>query len=192
MMRTAGLAVVVLALAACSPPVQESKTAEIPVAAATPLAGCNAETSRDWSAVGSQYYVIEAEAHGETCSQAVATIRIKAREGAVLFTREYPTSQVPLAFNPNSDQTGLRTELEGWIENTAEPATADTLPAWPSGAARPPGFEPAVPRNRYEAARGAQGPLFCFPDGGESNGCVAMAGDTATFLGSLTPERLDR
>jgi hypothetical protein len=46
-----------------------------------------------------------------------------------------------------------------------------------------------VTRNQYEGARGAQGPLFCFPDGGESNACVAMAGDRATFLGSLRPEQ---
>jgi len=187
MMRHAGLAFVALALAACSPP-EPTKTAEIPAGPA-PVPGCNAETSRDWSAVGSQYYVIEAEAHGETCREAVATIRISGREGGVLFTRDYPIQQVPLAFNPNSDQTGLRADLEAWTQNTAEPATADTLPAWPAGAARPPGFEPAVPRNRYEAARGAQGPVLCYPDGGESNACVAMAGDTATFLGSLTPER---
>jgi len=178
-----------MALAACSPPAPATKTAEIPASSTAQQDGCNAETSRDWSAVGSQYYVIEAQAHGATCVEAVATITIKAREGTVLFTRDYPTSQVPLAFNPNDDQTGLRTDLEGWIANTAEPATADTLPAWPAGAARPPGFEPAVPRNRYEAARGAQGPLFCFPDGGESNACVAMAGDSAVLLGSLTPER---
>lgn len=189
MMRSAGLAVIAMALAACSPPAPATKTAEIPASSTAQQDGCNAETSRDWSAVGSQYYVIEAQAHGATCAEAVATITIKAREGAVLFTRDYPTAQVPLAFNPNGDQTGLRTDLEGWIANTAEPATADTLPAWPAGAARPPGFEPAVPRNRYEAARGAQGPLFCFPDGGESNACVAMAGDSAVLLGSLTPER---
>ena len=30
---------------------------------------------------------------------------------------------------------------------------------------------------------------FCYPDGGESNACVALAGDRATLLGSLTPER---
>lgn len=189
MMRNAGLALAAFALAACSPPAPETKTAEIPATPTAPQSGCNAETSRDWSAVGSQYYVIEAEAHGETCRDAVATLRITSRDGAVLFSRDYPTSQVPLAFNPNSDQTGLRTELDGWIVNTAEPATADTLPAWPNGVGRPPGFEPAVPRNRYEAARGAQGPLFCFPDGGESNACIALAGDSATFLGSLTPER---
>jgi hypothetical protein len=95
---------------------------------------------------------------------------------------------VPLAFNPNNDQTGLRSDLEGWTQNTAQSATADTLPPWPSGARNPPGFQPAVTRGQYELARGNQGPLFCFPDGAESNACVAMAGATATLLGSWTPE----
>lgn len=182
----------VAALAACSPPQQEAKQdAPIPPSAQAqaPAAGCSAQASRDWSAVGSQYYVIEAEASGETCRDAVATIRIESREGQVLFTREYPVSQVSLAFNPNGDQAALRNDLEAWLQNLAETETADWLPAWPLRAARPPFFQPAVTRGQYEAARGAQGPLFCFADGGESNGCVAMAGDRATFLGSRTPER---
>jgi hypothetical protein len=187
------LAMVALALAACSPaPQDEAKIEDIPPA--TPpgaAAGCFAEAARDWSAVGSQYYVVEAEARGATCRDAVATVRIHSRDGVKLFEQSYPTAQVTLAFAPMSDQSGLRNELEEWIVNTADPATANTLPAWPSGAQRPPGFQPApgVTRNTYESARGAQGPLFCYPDGGESNACVAMAGDRATLLGSLTPER---
>lgn len=189
-MKRAAITLVLVALAACSPP-QEAKsdnaTAEVPPAAVR--AGCFAEFSRDWSAVGSQYYVIEAEAEGAHCRDATATIRITSRDGVELFERSYPTAQVPLAFNPNSNQTALRAELERWTANTAEPATADTLPAWPARATRPPGFQPEVTRGVYEAARGAQGPVFCYPDGGESNACVALAGDRATLLGSLTPER---
>ena len=190
-MKHAGLAFVAVLLTACSPPAQQKNeagatTASIP---APITAGCSAQTSHDWSAVGSQYYIIEAEAEGATCGEAIATMRIESRDGAVLFTRDYPIREVPLAFNPNGNQTTLRSDIESWAQNTAEPPTADTLPAWPAGAQRPPGFEPAVARNRYEAARGAQGPLFCYPDGAESNACIAMAGDTATYLGSLTPER---
>jgi hypothetical protein len=195
-MKRATLTISLLVLAAaCSPPQQDEAKVE-DVASTAPAGaeavGCFAEASRDWSAVGSQYYVIEAEARGATCREANATVRISSQQGAVLFEHSYPTAQVTLAFAPNSDQTALRNELEEWITNTADPATADTLPAWPSGAARPPRFQPAqgVTRGTYEGARGAQGPLFCFPDGGESNACVAMAGDRATLLGSLTPERL--
>lgn len=174
-------------MCACAQPESQARntTADIPQ-----TIGCNAQASRDWSAVGSQYYVIEAEAHGPNCADAVATMRIKSRDGAVLFERDYPTAHVPLAFNPNNTQTGLRAELDAWIQNTAIEERASTLPAWPAGASAPPNFQPAVGRGRYEGARGAQGPLFCFPDGAESNACIAMAGDNATLLGSLTPERL--
>lgn len=176
-----------LALAACSPPAQQEETATTPIAPAP--SGCVAQASQDWSAVGSAYYLIEAEASGLSCAEATATMRIKSRDGAVLFERAYPVRDVSLAFRPNGDQSQLRSDLEGWIQNVAETPTADWLPAWPRGAARPPFFEPAVDRNRYESARGAQGPLFCYPDGGESNACVALDGDSATLLGSRTPER---
>lgn len=189
-MKRATIALAVLALAACSPPQQQKEDgARVDVPAAPARVGCFAEYSRDWSAVGSQYYVIEAEAEGPTCAEATATIRITSRDGATLYEHAYRTAEVPLAFNPNSNQTALREELEGWTQNTAEPPTANILPAWPAGAVRPPHFQAAVGRSQYEAARGAQGPLFCYPDGAESNACVAMNGERATLLGSLTPER---
>jgi hypothetical protein len=152
--------------------------------------GCNASASHDWSAVGSQYYMIEAEAHGPTCREAVATMRIKAHDGqTILFERSYPVAEVPLAFNPTSDQTGFRSDLEEWTTNVADTPTANWLPAWPSGADHPPFFRPSVSRAQYESFRGMQGPIFCYPDGAESNACVAMNGDHATLLGSRTPER---
>lgn len=186
-MRRASVILCALALAACQPAAEEPGKAQANIPA--PSAGCNVQASRDWSAVGSQYYVLEAEAQGETCRDAVVVLRIESRDGQALFTREYRASEVSLAFNPNNDATGMRSELEAWIVNTSETQRASELPAWPARAARPPFFQPAVTRGQYEAARGAQGPLFCYPDGGESNGCVALAGTNVTFLGSLTPER---
>jgi len=188
-MKRAAVIVCALALAACQPPAPrgaEKQSAQIPAPVA---GGCDMQASRDWSAVGSQYYVIEAESRGETCRTATVTIRIESQQGQTLFTRDYEAAQVPLAFNPNSDTTGMRVELEAWITNTSETQRASELPAWPARAERPPHFQPAVTRGQYEAARGAQGPLFCYPDGAESNACVALAGASATLLGSLTPER---
>ncbi|MEZ5959547.1 MAG: hypothetical protein R3C30_03860 [Hyphomonadaceae bacterium] len=189
-MKQVGVSLLALGLIACTPPAPEAPTttAEVPVAGEV-RAGCDANASRDWSAVGSQYYIVEAEAHGATCGEAVATIRIKSTEGQVLFTHDYPVSAVPLAFRPNNDQTGLRDEIESWTQNLSETGSAGELPAWPAGAQAPPGFQPAVARNVYENARGNQSALFCYPDGGESNACVAVAGTTATLLGSKTPER---
>ncbi len=184
-MRRVSAALAFAILAACAPPRQQAAS-EPPPPPARAYAGCTGQASHDWSAVGSQYYVIEAEAAGETCADATATMRIETRDGVVLFERAYAIGDVPLAFNPANDQTGLRAELDGWAQNAAEIPTADTLPPWPAGAAHPSNFQPAAPRSRYEAARGAQGPLFCFPDGASSNACVAMAGDQATYLGSLS------
>lgn len=188
-MMRAGAGLLALALISCSPPEQPAK-ADIPppVPAAVQQAGCRATTSHDWSAVGGQYYVVEAELGGETCADATATIRIKATTGEVLFQHAYPVAQVSLAFAPNSDQTARRNELEEWAQNAADTPTANALPAWPSGAARPPNFRPVVNRGTYEGARGTEGPIFCFPDGGESNACVFMNGPHATLLGSWTPE----
>ena len=187
-MRRWVLALAVLGVAACTraapAPSAPSNQTRIPVAT-----GCNAQTSHDWSAVGGQYYMIEAEAHGPTCREAVATIRIKARDGSLLFEHTYPIAEVPLAFNPNGDQTGLRSDLEEWAQNAADTPTANTLPDWSAGSDHPPFFRPVVPRAVYESARGMEGPLFCYPDGAESNACVAMNGDHATLLGSRTPER---
>ncbi|MGE0830921.1 MAG: hypothetical protein AB7O04_16430 [Hyphomonadaceae bacterium] len=190
-MKRLSLGLLALGLVACSPPAETpaTTTAEIPTTSAGARAGCDATASRDWSAVGSQYYVIEAEAHGATCAEAVATIRIETTEGQTIYTHDYPTRDVTLAFNPNGDQTGLRTEIDAWTQNTSETGSAAELPAWPAGAQKPPGFQPIVARNVYENARGNQSALFCYPDGGESNACVAVAGASATLLGSLTPER---
>lgn len=189
MMKRALVVSIAALLVGCTPPASEAppQTAEIPPP--NLASGCNAQASRDMSVVGSQYYLIEAETVGETCAEANATMRIRSRDGVELFSRSYQVNQVSLAFNPNGDRVSIRSDLEAWTENTAESGRTDELPPWPAGAQRPPGFEPAVTRNQYEAARGAQGALFCFPDGGESNACVALAGDTATLLGSLTPER---
>lgn len=178
-----------LALTACGNDEPAPTIAEAAPAPAPALISCTAQASRDWSAVGSQYYVIEAEARGGTCAQARASLRIKTLDGTVLFERGYDVADVPLAFNPNNNQTGLRADLDAWTQNTAETGSAGALPPWPAGAARPPHFAPAVTRAVYENARGNQGPLFCFPDGAESNACVAIAGARATLLGSLTPER---
>lgn len=179
------------ALAACSPPAPApappATTAEIP-AAGIAQPGCSTEASRDWSAAGGQYFIVEADAYGDSCANATVTIRFRSRGGAILYERAYRLADIPLAFNPNADRATLRADLEAWIANTAGAPTADWLPPWTRGAERPPGFQPATTRNFYEAARGAQGPLFCYPDGGESNACLALAGERVTLLGSLTPE----
>jgi hypothetical protein len=169
-----------LSLAACSQAsVPDSEAVALPLETR-----CAGEASHDWSAVGSQYYMIEAELSGEPCETADATIRIVTPEGRVLFEQAYPLSRLQPAFNVY-DSAALTSDLELWAANGAEVETVDWLPPWPASAPAPPNFEPAVGRNIYESARGAQGPLFCFADSAESQACIALAGDRATLLGSL-------
>lgn len=183
-MKSTALAAVLasafLTLAACG----AANTGESEAVALPLETRCAGEVSHDWSAVGSQYYMIEAELSGEACEVAEATIRIVSPEGSVLFQETYPLSRLQPAFNVY-DTAALTSDLESWAANSAEVETVDWLPPWPAGTPAPPDFEPAVGRGVYESARGAQGPLFCFADGADSQACVALAGDRVTFLGSL-------
>jgi hypothetical protein len=192
-MKRIGLSAIVLALAACSPPAQTETTttvAETTTTAITPA--CVADAPARTVSFGGQNYQVQAHAEGDTCDGAVATLKIVAPNGNTAFETAYPTSQVPLAFNATgSGVARLTTELEGWTQNAAEQPTADSLPAWPAGADKPPNVAPALSREAYEAARAAKRPIFCFPDGNESNACVAVdtTAQTAALLGSRTPGR---
>ncbi|MEJ0059661.1 MAG: hypothetical protein WDM79_08885 [Terricaulis sp.] len=185
--------IALLALAACGQPASPtSEPAPAEHAAAPAAAGesCQAQATRTWNAGGAAYRV-EASANGATCQAAQATLVLRAPDARVLYTASFPTAQIPLAFNPNGDEATLNSDLNAWIDNVAPGATADALPAWPTGAQRPPGFTAQTPRATYENARATRQPIYCFPDGGESNACVAVdsAGGTAVLLGSITPER---
>lgn len=193
-MKRIGVSAIVLALAACSPPAQTTEsTTTIAETTTAAVPACVADAPPRTLSFGGQNYQIQAHAEGDTCDGAVATLKIVAPNGNVAFETAYPIAQVPLAFNATgSGVARLTTELEGWTQNVAEGAgTADTLPAWPSGAEKPPHFTPALSREAYEAARTAKQPLFCFPDGNESNACVAIdtGAQSAALLGSRTPER---
>ena len=193
-----GLSALALCLAACSQATQTTSetTTMTDAASVGPSApvepACTADAPARAVQFGGQTYQIQAHAEGETCEGAVASLKIVAPNGSTAFETSYPINQVPLAFNPRGTGAArLTTELEGWTQNTAEHPTADSLPAWPAGAAKPTHFTPALSRDAYEAARTAKRPIFCFPDGNESNACVGVdiAQQTGTLLGSLTPER---
>lgn len=183
---------IALALAACSPPQQAENTTQAPAEPAIAAPGCVVEVAPRDLQLGGQTYKAEARAEGATCDEARAELRLRAPNNNVIFETAYPTNQVPLAFNATgSGEARLATELEMWTANPPDHPTADTLPAWPAGAEKPPHFTATVAREAYEAARTARRPLFCFADGNESNACVAVdtGAQTATLLGSWTPER---
>lgn len=193
-MNKIGASLLFLAVAACGQAAEQSPNITAEVADDTSIAApaCVADAPPRAEQFAGRTYRIEAHAEGATCEQAVATLKIVAPDGNVAFETAYPIAQVPLAFNANgSGVARLTTELEGWTQNVAPQATADSLPAWPSDANKPPYLNPALSREAYESARAARLPLFCFPDGAESNACVAIDtnAQTAALLGTRTPER---
>lgn len=191
-----------LILAACAEPApapapeETPAEANIPETAAAPppaplvATGCATQAGKDWL-IGDEVYRLEAAAFGPECRDAVATLVLRRPDGRPIHTAVYPISAVPLAFRPRPDQEQLAEELAAWIEDQSGFFLADALPAWPQGADKPAQFEPATTRDLYVAAQEAKRPLFCYPDGAESNACVAVdpRARAALLLGSYTPER---
>ncbi|HWA01206.1 MAG TPA: hypothetical protein VG841_12920 [Caulobacterales bacterium] len=176
-----------LVLAGCGQQPQHARTSS--AAASQRGDACTAFATRNW-AIGQQTYRVDASAHGPTCGAAQVTLVLRAPDDGVLFSKTYRTSEITLSFNPTADQSVLNDDLNLWIENQAPGADASALPEWPADAERPPHFQPAVARSAYERARAARQALYCYPDGGESNACVAVdtAAHAAALLGSRTPE----
>ncbi|MES1199270.1 MAG: hypothetical protein ABUS48_04740 [Pseudomonadota bacterium] len=186
-MRTLWLIAPLLALAACGQNAGQQAPASSAQSAAAAGDACVAQATRDWM-IGAARYRLDASGHGPSCAQAEATITIRAPDNSVLFTQNYRTSDISLSFNPRGDQQTLNDDLNSWIENQAPGATASSLPPWPQGAEAPPQFRPAVTRDVYEAARSGGHALFCYPDDGETNACVAI--DTNAHHGVLLGSRL--
>lgn len=184
---------------ACSPAVTTTETTTaattVTTASTTPaIPECMATSVRDWRA-GADTYRIEGRVMGANCVEAEATLTVSAPDGGQVYAHTYRITEIPLAFRPTAAEQSVRqTEVEAWTQNTAPaPRTANALPAWPAAADKPPHFAPApgVSREQYQAARTARRPIFCYPDGAESNACIALdpQAKTATLLGSQTPER---
>lgn len=196
------IAAFVLALAACAEPAPAPAPDEAPAAqsaaedaaedAAPPpvAAGCATQAGKDWL-INGETYRLEAAAFGPDCRDAVATLIVRRPDGRPIYAVATPTSAAPLAFRARPNQEQLAEELAGWLDDQSGFFVADALPAWPQGADRPAQFQPAVSRELYVAAQEGKRPLFCYPDGAESNACVAVEPRvrTALLLGSYTPER---
>jgi hypothetical protein len=116
---------------------------------------------------------------------------LRASDGSAIFADAYPVDQVSLAFNPHADATRLASDLQAWIAGDPAHMSADQLPAWSEGLPTPPGFTPAVARLTYEGLRTEKAAILCYPDGRESNACVALTPHPLLVqrIGSLSPQR---
>jgi hypothetical protein len=164
-------------LAACGPagnaPVSANKSAP-----ATAASGCAAAAHSTWIAAEGNAYAAEAYTSGPTCQHAVATIVVRAAEGAAIMVEAAPTVHL-FGLNEAKDSGEMQAKLAEWLDQKSSPfATSDKLPVWAKGAAQPAAgefpFYPDIDRDGYEQIRAAKAPLFCFVQGMESQACYAL------------------
>lgn len=183
------LAVMALALAACSPPATIEEPAPAPEVAAAN--NCPASASSQWQS-GAQIIAIEAAAGGESCATAHATLTLRDAEGATLYEETFEAQHVMVLAGAESVDD-MRRRLGEWISppGAARDSTGD-LAEWPANAEAPmqgefPFYpEEGLTRSAYATLRAADAPMYCFVQGMESEACLAMQGGTLRKIGVQT------
>jgi hypothetical protein len=176
-MRTL-MIIAALALGACTEQIGKD------AAQAEETNGCPAEANATWETLR-----IDASAHGADCATAQADISIRNAEGESLWSEIYPAEQVMVLAGAESVED-MQRRLNEWISppGAARNSTGD-LPVWEANAPHPvsgefPFYaEEGVDRERYEALRGADTPMFCYVQGMESEACLAMENGRFTKIG---------
>lgn len=166
-------------LTACqpqTPPAQTPAAALTETAAATVSAdGCTTKAERPWGANG---YRVKAWTSGETCEAAVVTLAAYGSDGLPIYGWAGATQFLFLlddAKTPEQMQTGL----DQWIgPDNLPPDLTGTLPPWeetdgqPKQAEFP--FMPNMEKPAYEELRKANINMLCYPQGMESQFCLAL------------------
>jgi hypothetical protein len=155
-------------------------------------ADCDARARAVWA--GSHKGVVaEAMSQGATCENAVVTLVLREKSGKPIWAETFVGAQV-MVFAGVSDRAAMTRALSEWIDQKgAMMPRTDKLPDWPKGADAPQGggefpFYPdgGIDREMYLKLRGAKLPMFCYVQGMESMGCVALEGDGITKVGLQT------
>lgn len=177
------LAASMAVLAACQPasgPAPDQPPVAPPATsadAATPSSGCNASASANWSAAGAPYNV-SARADGPDCEKAIATLIIRSADGTPGYVWSGLTQEL-FGLSYATTQAEMTTALGEWIAPTG-PETTGELPPWEETEGQPKRAEfPFMPvewmdRQGYEALKGENAPMYCFPQGMESLQCIAL------------------
>ena len=184
------LAASLFALAACQPstPVA-SESAALPAGtetataapAATTANACEARSQKLWGPIGPSDHPsnrVEAWTSGATCETAVVTLAIYARDGFPIYAWAGAT-QYLFALNAAKSPAEMQTALNEWlgVDRDADRMTG-SLPPWdqtegqPNRAEFP--FMPSMEKDAYEELRKANLHMLCFPQGMESENCVAL------------------
>jgi hypothetical protein len=193
-MRSLILACVAVGLAAYGP--RAAKTTETEETAA-PVSPCAVEISETLTVKPGLSFAVKAEASGDTRDKAVAKLTVTDQAGGAVISFDAPVRMMPVVFEIYDDTTGVTSEklsagLKAWITQRQAGRMAKSLPEWKAGDMQPGSGEfPFLPedgltREAYEKVRAADGPIFRFVQGLESERVYVLDGAAWKKLGVQT------
>lgn len=144
--------------------------------------GCSVAASAAWTPKRGRAFPTEAFANGPNCKQAVATIIVRAPDGAVRWADAAPAEHL-MTLAGAKTRGQMARALKDWLAQTHMFKSSADLPPWPKGADAPQAGEfpfypePGVDRDSYEQTRAARDPIFCYVQGMESMACLVLSKD---------------
>jgi hypothetical protein len=173
-----------LALAACQPAAAPSdqpaatqaQAPAMPAPAPEPTAanGCEARTQKQWGPA----YRVEAWTSGASCAGSVVTLAVYTADSSPIYAWAGAT-QYLFALRDATTQPEMQQALNEWSgPDNLPPEMTGTLPPWDetdgqAKAAEFP-FMPNMDKAAYEELRKSNLPMLCYPQGIESQLCLAM------------------
>ncbi|RYG36245.1 MAG: hypothetical protein EON93_05355 [Burkholderiales bacterium] len=177
---SAGLAIAsaFFLLTACQPQTPAVETPAAPVETATAPAaadGCTAKVERPWGTGG---YRVKAWTSGETCEAAVVTLAAYGSDGLPIYGWA-GAAQFLFLLNDVKTPEQMQTGLNEWVGgDNLEPDLTGTLPPWEETEGQPKRaefpFMPNMEKDAYEALRQSNLNMLCYPQGMESQLCLAL------------------
>ncbi len=144
-----------------------------PVEAPLPTPDCNATADAPWHSAG-DLYAVHVETRGPSCGEASLLLTLTGPDGTVLYRLETGAAAIRTLYGvPGARE--MQAELESLIDQRhPKPQRSGELPVWPRDDLRPDGFEPAIDRAAYEAARADDLALFCHAYAPRTQTCVLL------------------
>jgi hypothetical protein len=188
MIRRLALAAGLFTLAACQPSTPAAPETAPPAGpeteAATPAGTantCEARSHKMWGPIGpgdQPSNRVEAWTSGSTCETAVVTLAVYARDGFPIYAWA-GAAQHLFGLNEAKDPAAMQEKLSEWMgPDNLPPDMTGTLPPWdetdgqPKRAEFP--FMPNMGKDAYEDLRKQNLHMLCFPQGMESQLCLAL------------------
>lgn len=171
-------------LTACQPqtaPVETPPAAPAETVTAASTAGCATTVERPWGPVGPSdgpSYRVKAWTAGSTCETAVVTLAVYARDGYPIYAWAGAT-QYLFMLNDAKTPEDMQTGLNEWIgPDNVPPDLTGALPPWEQteGQAQQAEFPfmPNMEKDAYEDIRKQNLNMLCYPQGMESQLCLAL------------------